>query len=945
MTDMHQEAAAVQNHPDIWRLEQLALVSQVATQVTSIMDLDELLVRVAGLIYQTFEFYVVSLYTLEDDGLVQRAQAGPEGNFRVEDASIPERQERIPLGHGIIGWVGQHQQELVVSDVTREQRFHYHPALPKTKAEVALPLKVEDTLLGVLDVQLDYPESFDESDMLVLRALAGQVAMAIEDTRLYAEAKRRSDYLATISEVSWAVASILDVDQLLQQVSELIQKQFDYPYVQLFTINYSRRQIIYRAGSGLRAEALKQKELHYYHLDDEHGLIPLAARTGQSVRVDDVTREPVYRPAEIMPLATRSELVIPLLYNEEVLGVLDVQSDRVGAFSDEDQVTMETLAANIAVALRNASLYQSERWRRQVADSLRRISGALITDVNLTDILDSILVELQRSLPAEILAVWLIRNKKLQLCNVFTPVGLEFEAGFDPELDQWLGRGLRTNEPLLRQRKDPADPIAYKLGFAANHSAIVAPLRVQNRVLGLLTLAHSNAGQYGQEALLITTAFANQAAIAIENARLFQMAQEEAQINSALLQVAQAAQGFGALNEMLLAVTQIPPLVADVTRCAIWLYDAQESLFEPEAAFGFTPGALEFFNHYRIDASQVPAAERLHRVRAPVVVVDAAQDSRLPPEIVAGLELHTLVLLPLIAHNDMLGLMLVTFAGPATIREEALRLITGIAHQAAVAIESKYLYERKAEQERMTRELELAHDIQARLIPSHLPAPPGWEVAAFWQSVQEVGGDFYDFIEVAPNHLGIVVADVAGKGMPAALYMAVTRSLLRATAPGQIDPRPVLTRTNQLLLPDTQRGMFVSLFYAVLNTETGLLTYANAGHNPPLYVTAAGQTKALRTRGLVLGVQPDMVSEVGQCQLNGGDGIVMYTDGVTEASDASANIFFGEARLRRMVRANWHAGPQAIVDKVRQAVVDFSATTYPTDDFTLLVLRRIDDGP
>jgi sigma-B regulation protein RsbU (phosphoserine phosphatase) len=288
--------------------------------------------------------------------------------------------------------------------------------------------------------------------------------------------------------------------------------------------------------------------------------------------------------------------------------------------------------------------------------------------------------------------------------------------------------------------------------------------------------------------------------------------------------------------------------------------------------------------------------------------------------------------------------MLVTFAGPATIREEALRLITGIAHQAAVAIESKYLYERKAEQERMTRELELAHDIQARLIPSHLPAPPGWEVAAFWQSVQEVGGDFYDFIEVAPNHLGIVVADVAGKGMPAALYMAVTRSLLRAIAPGQIDPRPVLTRTNQLLLPDTQRGMFVSLFYAVLNTETGLLTYANAGHNPPLYVTAAGRTKALRTRGLVLGVQPDIVPEVGQLQLNAGDGIVMYTDGVTEAAGTSANTFFGEARLRHMVRTNWPAGPQAIVDKVRQAVEAFSVTTYPADDFTLLVLRRIDVG-
>lgn len=937
MTNPH--GASLAQNRDVWRLEQLALVSQVATQVTNIMDLDELLVRVAGLIYQTFEYYVVSLYTLEKDVLVQRAQAGPAGRFRVEDAFVPENSERIPLGEGIIGWVGRHQQELVVSDVSREQRYRYHPALPRTRAEATLPLKVEDKLLGVLDVQLDGRESFDDSDMLVLRALAGQVAMAIEDTRLYAEARRRADYLAAISEVSWAVASILDVNELLEQVSELIHKQFGYPYVQLFTINYGRRQIVYRAGSGLRAEALKQKKVHYYRLNDKRGLIPLAARTGQSLRADDVTDEPAYRPAEIMPLATRSELTIPLIYNDEVLGVLDLQSDKTGAFSDEDQATMETLAANIAVALRNARLYESERWRYQVADSLRRISSVLITDVDLVSILDSILGELQRNLPVEILAIWLIRNKKLQLCNVRTPIAPKFEPNFDPERDPWLGRGLAATEPLLRGRRDPGDPIAVQLGYAPGHSAIVAPLRVQNRALGLLTLVHGNSGQYGQEATLVTTAFANQAAIAIENSRLFQMAQEEADINRALLQVAQAAQGFGALGEVLTAVSRVPSLLAEVNGCAIWLYDSATGLFEPEAAYGFSPRALAFFHTCRFDKSRVGAAQVLDQVRAPVVVVNAAQDPRLPAELAAGLELHTLVLLPLIAHNDLLGLMLVTFAGPATIREEALRLITGIAHQTSVAIESKYLYERKANQERMARELELAREIQARLLPSHLPAPPGWEVAAFWQSAQEVGGDFYDFIEVAPNHLGIVVADVAGKGMPAALYMAVTRSLLRATAPGQINPRPVLTRTNQLLVPDTQRGMFVSLFYGVLNTETGLLAYANAGHNPPLHLTNAGETVALRARGLVLGVQPELAPEPGQCQLQPGEGVVFYTDGVTEAADVSTN-FFGEERLRSIVRQHWPAGPAAVIDGVRAAVEEFSASHQPTDDFTLLVVRR-----
>jgi sigma-B regulation protein RsbU (phosphoserine phosphatase) len=394
---------AVPDHGELWRLEQLALLSQVATQVTNIFDLDELLVRVVGLIYQTFQFYSVSIFTMEQDLLLLKAQAGPNGSFAIEDAFAPAEPIKARLGDGIIGWVAEQNQELVIRDITREPRFRYSPEMPDTQAEIALPLNADETLLGVLDVQLDYPEDFDESDLLVLRVLAAQVAMAIEDTRLYAQAYRRGDYLATISAVSWAVASILDVDALLEQVTELIRHYFDYPYVQVFTVHYGRREVVFKAGSGVQAEAHKLTA-QAYSLDDPHGLIPLVARTGESILANDVAAEPVYRPSEVLPELIRSELTIPLVYNDEVLGVLDVQSGKLGAFSPDDQTTMETLAANIAVALRNANLYHSERWRRQVADSLRRISGVLITDVELSTIFESILTELKLNLPADGLA-------------------------------------------------------------------------------------------------------------------------------------------------------------------------------------------------------------------------------------------------------------------------------------------------------------------------------------------------------------------------------------------------------------------------------------------------------------------------------------------------------------------------------------------------------------
>jgi serine phosphatase RsbU (regulator of sigma subunit) len=492
---------------------------------------------------------------------------------------------------------------------------------------------------------------------------------------------------------------------------------------------------------------------------------------------------------------------------------------------------------------------------------------------------------------------------------------------------------------MIRESDQPADPVAASLDFAPDHSAIAAPLRVLNQTLGLLTLVHHEAGLYGQETRAITTAFANQAAIAIENARLFHIAQEEAQINDALLKVAETTQGFTNLNQVLTEVARIPPLLAGVDRCAIWLRQVSSDTFDPMASFGLSPVAEEYFHRSPVGPDQVPAVERLNRTRAPIIIVEAVTDGRLPPEMVQGLDLRTLVLLPVVAHNEMLGLMLVSFTDPPSIYQESVRLITGVAHQAAVAVESKYLYEQKAEQERMAYELEIARDIQATFIPSSLPAPPGWEIVARWQSAQEVSGDFYDVIEVAPHKLGIVIADVAGKGMPAALYMVQTRSLIRAIAPGQNDPSHVLRRANQLLIPDTRRGMFVSLFYAILDTETGALAYANAGHNLPLLVRTNGKIEPLQAQGLVLGVRPDIKPELGRSRLNPGDGLAFYTDGVIEVFDDAGDIF-GEDRLTDLLRTHWSRSPEILVDLIRQAANDFSATAVPFDDFTLLILRR-----
>lgn len=761
MTAVEQASSAADDQTDWWRLEQLALVSQVATQVTKIIDLDELLRRVVGLIYQTFQFYVVTLSTLEGNALRLRAQAGPVGYFTVQDAFIPAETQEIRVGEGIIGWVAAHGQELIVRDVFREDRFRYAPEWPRTKAEVALPLKIENRLLGILDIQLDYAEDFDEADLLVLRALAGQVSMAIEDTRLY-----------------------------------------------------------------------------------------------------------------------------------------------------------------------------------QVADSLRRIAGTLLNESNLGHTLDTILLELQRNLPAEtVVALWLMRNQTLRLAALQPPDSIEFMAQFDPTQDPWLAAGAALAEPRLRQEDDPADPIAAHFNYPLDHAAIIAPLYVQERLLGLLTLVHHSSGKFGPETEQLTTAFAHQAAIAIENGRLFRLAKEEVAINNALLDVAEMTQSFSDLGRVLAAIVQIPPLMAGVSRCALWLWHTPSQTYVPQAAHGFSATALEFFYRCPLSEAQVAAMGRISETHAPLIVTEAAAERRLPPEMVRGLGLETLMVVPLVAHGETLGLMLVTFRQPSAIRREGVRLITGVAHQTAVSIASKRLYDQRAERERLTHELRLAHNIQAGLIPAHLPAPPGWQLAAHWQAAQAVGGDFYDVIEVAPSHLGLVIADASGKGMPAALYMTLTRSLIRASAPDQRTPKMVLAQVNRLLVPDTRHGMFVSLFYTILETDTGRLTYANAGHNPPLLVYGDGRSEPLEPHGMVLGVQMELEPIQARCQLKVGEGLLLYTDGLVEATNAAEEMF-GLKRLQDLLRHHWAAGPQAVIEAVCQAVDQFSGADRLMDDLTMLILYR-----
>ena len=242
------------------------------------------------------------------------------------------------------------------------------------------------------------------------------------------------------------------------------------------------------------------------------------------------------------------------------------------------------------------------------------------------------------------------------------------------------------------------------------------------------------------------------------------------------------------------------------------------------------------------------------------------------------------------------------------------------------------------ERERIEQELRVARRIQRSLLPEATPELEGWHLDAYYEPAREVGGDFYDFLELEEGRLGLVVGDATGKGMPAALVMATTRGMLRAVAQSLDSPGEVLARVNDALYPDVPSAMFVTCFYAVLDPLAGRLRYANAGHDLPYVLLNGAGAYELRATGMPLGLMPEMGYEEKETVLREGDSVLFYSDGLVEAHDPDYEMF-GIPRLGALIAE--HGKEQSLIDSLLEELYSFTGEGWDQeDDITLLTLRR-----
>ncbi len=297
---------------------------------------------------------------------------------------------------------------------------------------------------------------------------------------------------------------------------------------------------------------------------------------------------------------------------------------------------------------------------------------------------------------------------------------------------------------------------------------------------------------------------------------------------------------------------------------------------------------------------------------------------------------------PLVSQGELIGVLnLGRRLSEQEYSSDDRRLLDSLAAQAAPALRVGQLVRQQElearTRERFEQELEVARLIQQNFLPRELPDLPGWDVAAYYRPAREVGGDFYDVIPLRDGQVGFVVGDVTDKGVPAALVMAATRSVLRASAQRLVDPGVVLERVNEHLCPDMPAKMFVTCLYGVLEPATGRLRFANAGHDLPYVKTADGVVE-LRARGMPLGLMPGMDYEEKEAVLAPGDSVLLHSDGIVEAHAPDRDMF-GFPRLKDAVGR--HPGGGELIDRVLEELGRFTGPgAEQEDDITMVTLQR-----
>lgn len=487
-----------------------------------------------------------------------------------------------------------------------------------------------------------------------------------------------------------------------------------------------------------------------------------------------------------------------------------------------------------------------------------------------------------------------------------------------------------VNDPANDPRVDSA---IEELSGLRIRSLLTVPLIGRGQMIGVVEAINKLDGEFDEQDLDSLIGLNNQMAVAIDNAHLYRELRREAHEKDMLYEVGKKLSSRLSLNETIKEIVTTLKQVTDFIAGGIFLIDSENSDVCSIYAEGYAADAgkqiqLKFGQGL---VGHVAASGE------PMIVPDVSKDERYRS---ANDSTRSEIVVPIKLDDRLLGVLNCESDRVGAYDNRSLDLLSAFAAQAAISIERAQVHEQLLERNKLNEQLKIARDIQRDFLPRENPNIPGYDICGTNISLGQVGGDYYDFINIVDGQIGIAIADVSGKGVPAALIMAAFRASLIAEIRNNFAIHVIMEKVNKLLCESTEPGNYVTAFHSVLDTKKHILTFCNAGHNQPILLRASGEVEWLAEGGPVIGVTETATFEQKAININQGDLLVMYTDGVTEVFDDSEELF-GEERLLDLIRKNGDLPALDLQNKIRDEVIEFASDHHLFDDLTLVIVKRV----
>jgi sigma-B regulation protein RsbU (phosphoserine phosphatase) len=573
-------------------------------------------------------------------------------------------------------------------------------------------------------------------------------------------------------------------------------------------------------------------------------------------------------------------------------------------------------------------------------DFLLRLADALNTTLDLNTLLHRVADLVRAVIDYRIFAILLVNDRTHELW-------MRFQVGHTPDVERIrvkLGRGISGSAALERRSILVEDVSKIENYIDANpsvRSELAVPLIVKNRVIGVLDLQSEQPGFFTADHQRLLELTASRVAIAVENARLYTRVSRQAQTLTVLHEISREITSILDPDDLLERIGTLMKRVIDFQMFTILLWNERTERFEHR----FSTRYGERVNRKRTVALGQGLIGAAAAERMPILAPDVRKDPRYVAE---NPETRSELSVPLIYKGKVIGVIDLEHTKVNYYNEDHQRTLTTLASQIAISIANARLYQRIHEEEqRMERDLDMAHEVQLRLLPQEIPQPRHADIASSFSPARSIGGDLYDLLDYGEGCILIVLGDVSGKAAPAALYAALVSGILRSLARQRMQPAQLLATLNAQLQERKLDSQYVTMLIALWNDAEQSMLLSNAGSVQPLLLSHRKRTLTSDLRverigiaGFPLGMFPGAEYDQMRLQLEPGDLVVFFSDGITDAVNSRGEQF-GEERLCTLLNQHPTASLSAhqAVDAIREAVMTHQSGTTHFDDETVIALH------